>query len=113
MNKPEYVWQNPDDASSILQVYGVDFGDRRTYIVTLRDTEIGTDEIEGNGTTINEALWDMTGNNQPVRSYAINALFERYINKMGEWPEEDVKLLNIEHDYTSKLENFYRENDSY
>ena len=38
MNSPEYVWKNPNDGSFLLNVYGVEFGDRMVCIATLVDS---------------------------------------------------------------------------
>lgn len=109
MNSPEYVLKNPDDESCRLHVYMVEFESRKQYIVTLIDEETGMEDMQGIGSTVNDALWDMTASPNPSRNYAIHALYERYGKGMGEWNQNDKRLLNIEHEHVMEIEKFYRE----
>ena len=98
MNSPEYVWKNPNDGSFLLNVYSVEFGDRRVCIATLVDSDTETEEIVGFGESVDDALWDMADGQSPVRNFAIHALFDRYTRNMGKWSDSDRKLLQIEYD---------------
>ena len=112
MNSPEYVWKNPNDGSLLLNVYGVEFGDRRVCIATLVDSNTESVEIVGFGESVNDALWDMADNQSPMRNFAIHALFDRYTRNMGKWSDDDKRLLQIEHDHVMTMEKFYSDMES-
>ena len=112
MNSPEYVWKNPNDDSFRLNVYGVEFGDRRVCIATLLDSNTESEEIVGFGESVDDALWDMADNQSPMRNFAIHALFDRYTRNMGKWSDDDKKLLQIEHDHVVNMEKFYSDMES-
>jgi len=109
MNSPEYVWKNPNDSGFILNVYMVELGERGVYLAELVSSGIEGGEIAGFGETVNDALWNMAESQYPVRNFAIHALYDRYTKNMGNWSEEDRKLLFIEHDHTVSIEKFYHE----
>ena len=107
MNSPEYVWKNPVDVSFLLNVYGVEFGDRRVCIAALVNSDTESEEIVGFGESVNDALWDMADNQSPMRNFAIHALFDRYAGNIVQWSDNDKNLLQIEHDYVISMEKSY------